>query len=230
MKRKSIFKILDVAYSALTHSSFINSEFLPKTGPLILATNHMSRLDFPLFGKKEFRDDWTALVADSYKSWPVFNKIVDDIGMIWIDRTKADFTAFKQAFSWLKEGKLLVLAPEGTRSRTAQLLKAKSGIVLLAMKSGVPVCTGSVTGTENFMNEFRHFRKPRISMRFSPPYVMPKVDPDHRDESLEAATDDLMCRIAAMLPDKYHGYYKDNPRINQLREEWQSVPDLKLPE
>jgi 1-acyl-sn-glycerol-3-phosphate acyltransferase len=115
--------------------------------------------------QKGFRDDLTALIADSYQSWPVFKQICDAIDMIWIDRSKADFTAFKKAFEWLKAGKSLVLAPEGTRSRTGQLIKGKPGIVLLAMKSGVPVCTGSITGTNILWTIFAIFesRKSRCA-------------------------------------------------------------------
>jgi len=230
LKRESVFNFLDHAYKLLTHPSYVNLEFVPKEGPIIVAINHMSRLDFPFLATKGFRDDWSALIADSYQSWPVFKQICDAIDMIWIDRSKADFTAFKKAFDWLKAGKSLVLAPEGTRSRTGQLIKGKPGIVLLAMKSGVPVCTGSITGTEHFMDDFRHFRKPKITMRFSPPYTMKKIDPERRDESMEEETTELMCRIAAMLPEQYRGYYKDNPRIRELTEEWSKIPGLKLPD
>lgn len=227
--REQTFAFGDWLYSVLTKTSFINLDVLPKEGPFILALNHTSRVDFPILTKKEFRNDWTALVADSYKKWPVVKQLFDRIDMIWIDRTKADFTAFKKVFSWLKQGKVLAISPEGTRSRNGCLIKAKPGIVLLAAKSGVPICTGSVTGTGNAMHELKHFRRPVINVRFSPPYMMNKIDPDRRDESLQEETDELMCRIAAMLPEKYRGYYSDFPRVQELTKEWQNYPGLELP-
>ncbi len=207
-----------------------NLNAVPQDGPLILALNHMSRIDFPLFCCNGRRDDWSAFVADSYKKWPVFSKIVDDAEMVWIDRSKADFTAMKKAFTWLKNGGLFVLSPEGTRSKTRQLIQAKTGIVMLAVKAGVPVCTGSITGTENFMHEFLHFRKPKLSIYFTPPVTLKPIDPECRDESLREETDELMCRIASMLPEKYRGFYRDYPRVQELITEWRKRPDLKLPE
>ena len=227
--REPAFNFLDWAYGAITKTSFINLDIIPKEGPVILALNHMSRLDFPILAKKGFRNDWTALVADSYKKWPIFKQILYRMDMIWIDRSKADFTAFKKAYAWLKDGKMLALAPEGTRSRTGCLIKAKSGIVLLAAKSGVPICTASITGSENATHELKHFRRPELSMRFGPPYMMNKIDPERRDESLQEETDELMCRIAAMLPEKYRGYYSNFPRVQELTREWQNVPGLELP-
>ena len=155
--------------------------------------------------------------------------MIDDAGMIWIDRSKADFTAMKRSLDVLKEGGILVLAPEGTRSRNGQMLQAKEGVVLLASKSHAPVISLSITGTEAFMKDFLHFRKPRITLRFGPVYELPRIDPDNRDESLRAAADEAMCHIAAMLPERYRGYYRDYPRVQELYNEWKARGDLKMP-
>ena len=80
------------------------------------------------------------------------------------------------------------------------------------------------------MDEIKHFRKPRITLRCGPLYQLPPIDPDNREESLRKATDEVMCRIAANLPDRYHGFYKGNPRINELREEWRARGDMIVPE
>lgn len=229
INRDSVFRLFNSLYGTLTHVTLENLEAVPQKGPLILAMNHVSRIDLPLLCATDYRLDWKAFVADKYKSWILFNTICDNTGMIWIDRSAADFGAFKKAFDWLKNGGMLVLAPEGTRSRNAQLLEAKSGIVMLAAKSGVPVCTGSVWGTEHFMKDYLHFRKPRITLRFSPPVVLPKIDPENREESLRKSTDEVMCRIAAMLPEKYRGFYKNYPRIQELLAEWKLNPSLQIP-
>ncbi len=230
MNRDIAFRLFHALYGKLTHVTIENLAFVPQKGPLILAMNHMSRIDFPLLCATDYRLDWTALVADKYKKWWLFKYICDHTGMIWIDRSKADFEAFKKAFDWIKAGNLLVLAPEGTRSRTAQLLEAKTGIVMLAVKAGVPVCTGSIIGTEHFMNDFLHFRKPQITIRFSPPVILPRIDPDNREKSLRESTDEVMCRIAAMLPEPYRGAYQAYPRVQELLDEWKDVPSLKIPE
>ena len=110
------------------------------------------------------------------------------------------------------------------------MLQAKEGVVLLASKSRAPLISLSVTGTEAFMKDFLHFRKPTITLRFGPVFSLPAIDPDNREESLRAATDEVMCRIAAMLPERYRGFYKDYPRVRELYDEWKARGDLKMPE
>ena len=228
--RKFLIAFFDRLYRLLTDVRMENLDFIPKDGPLIMALNHMSRIDFPLFCTNGRRDDWAAFIADSYRSWPILRQVVKDSEMIWIDRSKADFTAFKKALDWLKAGNLFILAPEGTRSRTGQLIEGKQGIVMLAQKSGVPVCTGSITGTEDFLNDFKHFRKPKIEIYFTPPVVMDPIDMADREASMQRGTDELMCRIASMLPESYRGHYKSYPRVQELIAEWKNTPGLKLPE
>ena len=108
--------------------------------------------------------------------------------------------------------------------------EGKEGVTLIASKSRVPLISMAVIGTEKWMDTIKHLHKPRITLRFGPAYELPRIDPDNREESLRAATDEVMCRIAALLPDHYHGFYSDNPRISELREEWASRGDMILPE
>jgi 1-acyl-sn-glycerol-3-phosphate acyltransferase len=203
---------------------------MPKEGPVILTLNHLSRLDFPALIMMERYNDIYCVAADSYKKYPVFGKFITDSDMIWIDRTKADFAAMKRAMTVLKEGKVLALAPEGTRSKTKALLQGKEGVTLMASKSRAPLVSLSVIGSEKWMDEIKHFRKPKIILRLGPVFQLPPIDPDNREESLRAATDEVMCRIAANLPEEYRGFYKDYPRVKELQEEWRARGDMILPE
>jgi 1-acyl-sn-glycerol-3-phosphate acyltransferase len=60
--------------------------------------------------------------------------------------------------------------------------------------------------------------------------ILPKIDPENREKSLRESTDEVMCRIAAMLPESYRGFYKDFPRVKELLSEWKSIPQLKIPQ
>lgn len=230
MTREQVYTFMRNGYKLLTRITKINEEFLPTEGPFILTTNHMSRFDFPAFVVLDRCWDVYCVAADSYKTFPVFGKMLEAAGTIWIDRSKMDFTAMKKAIQVLKDGKILALSPEGTRSRNAQLLEGKEGVTLIASKSRVPICTVSLTGTENAAEELKHFRRPQITMRFSPPFMLPEIDRENREASTRAATDEIMCRIAAMLPTSYRGFYKDHPRVAELTEEWKKIPGLSLPE
>ena len=168
MTRDQVFKILKWLYEHLTNTIIENEDQVPKEGPCIISLNHLSRIDFPALVLLERCQDVYCVAADKYRNFPVFGKFINDADMIWIDRTKADFAAMKRMMAVLKEGKLLALAPEGTRSKTKALLQGKEGVTLLASRSRAPIISLSVFGTEKWMSEFLHFRKPRVTLRFGP--------------------------------------------------------------
>lgn len=230
MNRAQVFRIVKWLYNNLTHVTVENEHLMPKEGPVIITLNHLSRLDFPALIRLERYNDIYCVAADKYRNFPIFGKFINDSDMIWIDRTKADFTAMKRIMTELKNGKIIALAPEGTRSKTQALLQGKEGVTLIASKTHVPLVSLSIIGTEKWNDEIKHFRKPRITIRLGPVYHLPAIDPDNREESLRKATDEVMCRIAANLPDHYHGFYKDNPRIKELREEWRARGDMIVQE
>lgn len=230
MTRDQVFKIVKWLYTHLTHMTIENEELMPKDGPVIITLNHLSRLDFPAMIMTERYNDIYCVAADSYRNFPVFGKMINDADMIWIDRTKADFAAMKRIMTELKNGNIIALAPEGTRSKTQALLQGKEGVTMIASKTRVPLISMAVIGSEKWMDAIKHFHRPRLTLRFGPTYQLPRIDPDNRDESLRTATDEVMCRIAALLPDHYHGFYAGNPRISELRAEWKTRGDMILPE
>ncbi len=170
------------------------------------------------------RTDITALVADKYKKYPLFNWVLKVGGVIFLDRDKADFGAFRVAVEWINKGVAMGIAPEGTRSRNGQLQQGKPGVILLAQKTGVPIVPVGIAGTETFFRDLLRLRRPRVHITFGPAYNPPPLDRANRDESLKQSTDEIMARIAVLLPEKYWGYYKDYPRVRQLVAEAQSKP------
>lgn len=216
MKRDTLQKLVRFLMHNLTRLEYIDIHFLPKEGPVIIATNHLSRLDIPVLFTIPTRPDITALVTDKYKAYPFFRWFATTAGGIWIDRTKADFSAFKSAFEALKEGRALGISPEGTRSQDGSLLEGKSGTVLIASKAQVPIVPVALTGTESALGKALTFRHPRIVARFGPPLMVPPLDRDRREEQLKEYTTELMCRIAALLPENYRGYYSSHPRVREL--------------
>ena len=183
---------------------------------MIVATNHMSRADTLLLFLNPARKDITALVADKYKKYPIFNWILNVGGIIWLERDKADFGAFRLAADVLKSGVALGIAPEGTRSQTGQLQEGKPGAVLLALKANVPIVPVAIAGTETFFRRLLTLRRPQIRITFGPAFTLPPLDRANRDESLKKMTDEIMARIAVLLPPKYWGFYKDNPRLQEM--------------
>ncbi len=216
MKRASLQKLVDVVFHLIAKIEFVGAENIPAQGGMILATNHMSRLDIPLLFLNPTRPDITALVTDKYQKYLFFRWFTRTAEGIWIDRTKADFSAFRQAAEVLKAGKCLGIAPEGTRSTTASLLEAKSGTALLAIRAGVPVVPAAITGTEVAVSSFKRLRRPRLITTFGKPIPPPPLTRDDRDATLQRYTDEIMCQMAALLPPQYHGFYANHPRLKEI--------------
>ena len=216
MKPSTLRSILHSVLHTLTRIERGGLENIPAQGGFILATNHMSRVDVPLLLTETPRPDLIALVADDYKKVPLFAFVVETNGSIWIDRDKADFTALRKAMDHIRDGGVLGIAPEGTRSKVRSLLPAKTGVALLAEKARVPVIPVAITGTEDSVRLALTLRRPRLQLCYGKPFLLPPVDRDDREASLQRNTDEIMCRIAAMMPARYHGYYANHPRLKEI--------------
>jgi len=228
MKRETLVKIFKFLFRRLTKLTYEGLENIPAEGGVIIATNHLSRLDFPAMFIVADRADITALVADKYQGYFLFNFIIRTAGGIYLDRSKADFSAFGSGVDFLRKGGALGIAPEGTRSKVGSLLEGKAGTVLLATRAKVPVVPVAITGTETAVKKLLRFQRPQIHVRVGPAFTLPPLDRDQRHDLLKQYTDEVMCRIAAMMPDKYHGFYNDNPRIREIQADLTSRPADKI--
>lgn len=218
ISRTNLKRFAAWVFNSLTVIQVEGLENIPPTGGCILATNHLSRIDTPFIFILVDRPDLSALVADKYKLNPLFALFVQVSDSIWINREIADFQAIRAGLARIRAGGLLGIAPEGTRSRIGELIEAKSGVALLAEKANVPVLPVALYGTEFAMQKIRAFQKPTISAKFGPAFTLPPVDRNNRDEGLARNTEEIMCRIAAMLPEGYRGFYRDHPRLKELLE------------
>ncbi len=200
----------------LTRTNFIGLENVPLTGGVLLACNHMSRMDIPVLFITPNRPKMTALVTTKYLKYPLLRWFIVTAEGIWLDRDTADFAAFRKAVKALDEGKALGISPEGTRSQTASLLEGKPGTALLALRAGVPIVPVALIGTEDAVEKMKRFKRPHITAEYGKPIYPEPLDHNQRDDQLQTLTEEIMCQIASMLPEKYHGFYKDHPRVKEL--------------
>ncbi len=211
--------IIIVLFRILTRLTVIDIENVPRAGGVILSPNHMSVIDpalvFALMPRMK-RNDMTALVAKKHQKNPFFRPIINAVHGIWLNREEADTQALRKAREHLIEGKSLGISPEGTRSHTGALIKAKTGAAYMADKTGVPIIPIAITGTEDAWKRILHFQRAPITIKFGKPFALPPVRRESRDQDLARNTDEIMCRIAAMLPAKYWGVYQDHPRLKEL--------------
>ena len=202
------------------HVEVSGLENAPQAGGYIAASNHLGRLD-PLLGYVFVkRDDITMMVAEKYHKYAFLRWAVKQVDGMWVDRFNADFNALREALSRLKRGSVLVIAPEGTRSKTEVLIEARPGSSFLAAKAGVPVVPVAVTGTEDrlVMQQIKRLRRPHIHIRVGKPFTLPPLKSRERD-AIQKYTDEIMCQIAALLPPEKRGFYAQHPRTLELLSE-----------
>lgn len=217
MKYRTLRAIIRFFMKIITDIEVNGIEKLPE-GNVIVAANHLGRLDTAALLCILDREDIIMPVAEKYKDHPFYGAIGRAANAVWLNRFEADYSAFRQILERMKQGGLLVIAPEGTRSRTEALQEAKMGVAFLASKSGYPVLPVAVTGTEDrvIVENLRHFRRSKITATAAELMYIDIPQGKGREEALRAATDEIMCQIAARLPEKYRGVYADHPRLKEL--------------
>ena len=192
-------------------------EKLPE-GNVIVAANHLGRLDTAALLCILDREDIIMPVAEKYRDHPLYGAIGRAANAVWLNRFEADYSAFRQILERMKQGGLLVIAPEGTRSKTEALQEAKMGVAFLASKSGYPILPVAVTGTEDrgILENLKRFRRSKITATAAELMYVDIPKGNGREEAMRQVTDEIMCQIAALLPESYRGVYADHPRLKEL--------------
>jgi len=193
-------------------------ERIPRSGSFAVAPNHLGRLDPLLVYGFLDRKDIIMFVAEKYRQNALARWFTRQLDAIFIDRFNADFSAVREALARLRKGGVLVAAPEGTRSPTGALIEGRHGVSFLVAKAGVPIYPVGVTGSEDsyVVSQLRRLRRPRIHVRIGEPFTLPPLKGKDRDAALQEYTDEIMCRIAALLPPSYRGVYADHPRLKEF--------------
>ena len=185
------------------------TENVPPMGPLVIVANHLSNLDPSMLGCSVPRR-LRYLAKDNLfrAAGPPGRWFLTNYGAFPVDRAGADVGAFRWSLRQLQQDSALVVFPEGTRSRTASMNEAKSGVVSLILKSGAPVLPVGISGTEN-MQTFLRVANPtgKIRINIGQPFSLPSIEGRPNRELLKSLTTDIMWRICDLLPEDYHGYY-----------------------
>jgi len=199
----------------------IGKENLPASGAFIAAANHLGVLDPVLVYYLLDRQDIILIIAEKHSKYTFVRWLVRSLDAIYIDRYNADMAVMRKVLKRLRKGGVLVIAPEGTRSRSGTLLEGKQGASYLAAKAGVPVVPVGGIGTEDrlFLTNLKRLRKTPVTVRIGKPFRLPSLPREDREAILQADTIEIMCRIAALLPPEYRGVYADHPRLQELLEQ-----------
>ena len=194
-------------------------ENVPPEGGFLLTANHLGRLDPALLYYAIDREDVILPVAEKYKDHWLYGPLTRAIGGFFINRFDADLQAIRQILKRLKNGGVFVIAPEGTRSKTEALLEGRQGAAFFGAKSGMPIVPIAITGTEDrlIVENLKHLRRSHIIVRAGPAFTLPALKRgEQHEEALQAGTEEIMCHIAVLLPEKYRGVYAEHPRLKEL--------------
>jgi 1-acyl-sn-glycerol-3-phosphate acyltransferase len=152
----------------------VGSEHLPRTGPLLLASNHRSFLDPFVIGTLVRRPVYYMAKRELFeKRWQAW--ILNALGAFPVDRGAGDRDAMDTARAILLRGDCVVVFPEGTRVRPGPLGSPRRGIGRLALETGAPVAPVAVIGSDAVRRGCR-IRPRKVRIRVGRPLLFPTVE------------------------------------------------------
>jgi 1-acyl-sn-glycerol-3-phosphate acyltransferase len=164
-------------------------ENVPKTGPLIIACNHMSYLDPPGMGCFAGRRI-SFMAKKELFDIPILGAAIAGVGAYPVDRKGSARSAIKKSLEVLKAGGAVGIFPEGTRNLSGEI-EPQVGAALLASLSGAPVVPASIIGSD------RALKFPKIKVAFGPPLYLP-ADRKATHDDLSKFTAEIMSAIRAL--------------------------------
>lgn len=191
-------------------------EKLPTDRPFILVLNHLHLLDAPLMYACVHHLKILALVGISHRENRFMRTVIDTAGAIWLRRDGNDMPAIRVVLDALKQGYAIGIAPEGTRSRVGHLIEAKEGAAFLASNANVPIYPIGLSGTTKVVPAWKRLGRARVHVRVGDPFNLKDIPVADRSQRLKTWTDEIMCRIAALLEPDLRGFYADHPRLLEL--------------
>ena len=202
-----ICRALAGALFRLTRCKVEGIENIPPHGPVLVVSNHLSLADPPLLGVKLGRKARFMAKRELFCLKPV-GYFINGLGAFPVHRGRLDRQALRQSLEVINGGEMLVIFPEGMRSRNNELRRAFPGVTLVALRSGAPVVPVGIIGTEN-IRKFWRMERPQITVTIGSPFTLPSVDGKLTKEELAGLTDSIMRCVAELLPVEYQGYYRN---------------------
>lgn len=186
-------------------------------GPFIFIGNHLSNADGLIVDR---------VIRNIYDPYYIAGVKLDDKALTYLGSrllktinimpNTADKQSLNKIVKEIKNGQSIVMFPEGTRSRTASMIEAKKGILLIARLSKAKIVPFGLVGTEKLMpiNDTdmgaEQFANARVDVIFGKPITLPTKEKDEDKHAYDQrALTYLMKNVAKLVPDSYRGVYKD---------------------
>lgn len=216
--KKLIRLLIHGVLGSIIRLDAVGYENLPQEGGFVIAANHLGFLDVPM--AYYALENWNLFipVAEKWAENPIWRWFAKYLNLIFIDRFNPDLKAMREMIKRMEEGQTLAIAPEGTRARDEKMAQGKPGVAYLASKMGWMIVPVAISGTEDrlLLENLRHLRRSPVTLRAGKAFVLPPFPKENREQVFQDYTDEIMCRIAVMLPEKNRGYYAQHPRLKAL--------------
>lgn len=183
---------------------------VPEQGPLIIILNHINFVEVPVMYTHLQPRSLTGFVKAETQANPILGPLLFALwGGIPLQRGEADITAFRQALQVLEQGRILAVAPEGTRSGHGRLQQGHPGTAFLAFRSGAPVLPMVTYGGESFWNNLRRLRRTDFRIVVGQPFYLNAKATRVTRQIRQQMADEIMYQMAALLPPTHRGIYSD---------------------
>ena len=180
------------------------AENIPRTGPVIIAPNHRAHVDPPYLSLITRRQIYFMGKEELFHV-PILKRIITGVGAFPVKRGVPDRSALKHAVNLLKEGKVVLIFPEGTRSEDGHLRVAEKGFALIARQTDAAIVPVGIEGTEAMLPKGRaRIRRARVRVTIGPPLTAQAIlaaHPDAGRDALEIIGAATMSAIGALLSD-----------------------------
>jgi 1-acyl-sn-glycerol-3-phosphate acyltransferase len=184
-------------------------EKVPAHGPLIVYTNHVNIVEVPIiYTRLQPRRVHGMALAARWDN-PIMRWMFDTAESIPLHRGEADITAIRSGLKVLEKGEILIIAPEGTRSRDGKLQTAHPGVVLLALHSHAPLIPVAFYGAEKYKENLRRLKHSDFHLRVGKVFHLDPHGEKVTGPVREMMMDELMVQLATVLPSAYRGVYGD---------------------
>lgn len=212
--------IIGLVLRILARIEVEGEQYIPEKGPFLLVTNHLHWLDPPLLAAV-FPYRPYVFAAEKWERHWFLGPFMASLDAIFVRRGEVDRKALRQALAVLEGGGVLGLAPEGTRSKTGALQRGRSGAAYMAYRTGVPLVPVVTMGQEEVFPCLRRLRRATVRVVYGPAFAATTTQGKASAAEVHAFADEIMYRLAALLPPKYRGVYRD---VDEKRPDLLAVP------
>lgn len=222
MRLRTTRFLIRILLRLFTRTEVIGLENVPTDTNFIIASNHLGLVDAFLPFYFLDHNNLVLLVGEKWQKIWIMRWLGSQLNFIFVDRYNPDLKAIRQVIARMKNGEVLVITPEGTRSKVGYLIEGKPGVSYLAAKLGYPILPAGIRGSFDpiFFGQLKRLKRPHITVNVGKAFRLQPLPAEGqgRDEALQKDTDEIMCHIAALVPEENRGFYAGHPMLKELLE------------